>query len=65
MLEIIITGMCLGNGLEIMGRARKLSERVLAHENLLKIQLQVNKSEKKGTFFLKMRKVASDIRTLK
>ena len=69
MLEIIITVMCLGDDLEIMGRARKLSERVLTHENLLKIQLKVNKLEKKGsektgTFFLKMGKVESDIRTL-
>ena len=35
-----------------------------AHQNFLKIQHKMNKSEKKGTLFLQMKKVASDTWTL-
>ena len=49
--------------LEIMKRVRKMLKRALAHENFLKMQLRINRPEKKGTFFLKVRKVASDIFT--
>ena len=51
-----------GGNLEIKGRVRKLLKRALAHENLLKIQLKINCSEKEAIFVLKMRKVRSDIR---
>ena len=34
---------------------------MLANENFLKMQIKNNKSEKKGTFFLKTRKVTSNI----
>lgn len=37
--------------------------RILTHENFVKIQLRIHKSEKRGTFFLKMKNVASDIQT--
>ena len=44
-----------------MGRIGKLLKKAFAHENVLKIQFKINKSKKKGTFFLKTRNIASDI----
>ena len=34
----------------------KLLKKAFAHENVLKIQFKINKSKKKGTFFLKNEK---------
>lgn len=50
--------------LEIIDRVEKLIKRALAYENLLHMQLTINKSKKKGTFSLKMRKVVSNIQKL-
>ena len=50
--------------LQIMCRVQKMVKRALACENFLKIQLKINKFEKHGTLFLKMRKVACNIWTL-
>ena len=44
-----------------MGRVWKLLKRACAYKSLLKIQLGINKSEKKSPFHLKMRKLASKI----
>ena len=35
-----------------MGRVRKLFKKALAHENALKMQPEINRFKKKGTFFL-------------
>ena len=54
-----------GFNLEIMGRVRKIVKRVTVRENILKTQLNINKSQKRGTFFfLKTRNAAFDIRTI-
>ena len=42
------------DNLEILSRVRKLLKRALTHENFLKIELKINKYEKKDTVFLKM-----------
>ena len=41
-----------GYNWEIMGRVRKLFKKALAHEIVLKMQLEINRFKKKGTFFL-------------
>ena len=56
--------MCPVEPLEIIDRVEKLIKRALAYENLLHMQLTINKSKKKGTFSLKMRKVVSNIQKL-
>ena len=47
-------------GLELC-RVWNLLKKARAHKNLLKIQLGINKCEKNNTFYLKMRKVASNL----
>lgn len=50
--EIIIRDIDPGYTWEIMGRVQKLFKKALAHENVLKMQLEINRFKKKGTFFL-------------
>ena len=40
-----------GFNLEIMVRVRKIVKRVTVRENILKTQLNINKSQKRDTFF--------------
>ena len=42
----------------------EVPKRTHEYKNLLKIQVRINKSEKKITFYLKMRKLASKIQVL-
>ena len=42
----------------------EVPKRTHEYKNFLKIQLRINKSEKKVTFYLKMRKLASKIQVL-
>lgn len=50
--EIKIRDIDSGYNWEIMGRVRKLFKKALAHENVLKMQPEINRFKKKGTFFL-------------
>ena len=42
----------------------EVPKRTHEYKNLLKIQLRINKSDNKITFYLKMRKLASKIQVL-
>ena len=53
-----------GDNLQIMDRVQKLLKTTSACDNFLKMQLKINKSKKKSTFFFKMRKEASNIEML-
>ena len=63
MEQLFFTMVPVEDNLENMERVWKLLKRAHAQENFLKIGLGIIKSEKKN-FYLKMRKLASDVQML-